>query len=115
ELIKLEKDSRVEVYQIYDLSRDVKYGIIIFKNQNNNKEMKIIVRGIKGDVTGTHLELLMFALYEQYENRWGQKIFIIYEDGELVKIKSQIKKNIIFIPFSKMLSSLRSLKRSFLR
>ncbi|CAG8787334.1 11258_t:CDS:1, partial [Cetraspora pellucida] len=87
ELIKLERDPRVEVYQMYDLPRDVKYGIIIFKNPNDNKEMKIIVRGIKGDVIGIHLELLMFALYERYENRWGQKIFIIYEDGKLVKIK----------------------------
>ncbi|CAG8722032.1 17112_t:CDS:2, partial [Cetraspora pellucida] len=114
ELRRLENDSRVDVYQIYNLPKDIKYGIIIIKKQNN-KEMKIIVRAIKGDVSEKHLNSLMFVLGERYGTRWGQKIFIIYEDGKLIKIKSQIKKNILFIPFSRMISSLRSLKRNFLR
>ncbi|CAG8797836.1 1892_t:CDS:1, partial [Cetraspora pellucida] len=69
ELGRLENDPRVDVYQIYNLPKDIKYGIVIFKKQDN-KEIKIIVRGIKGDVSEIQLDLLMFVLGERYGTRW---------------------------------------------
>ncbi|CAG8755821.1 10437_t:CDS:2 [Cetraspora pellucida] len=63
ELFKLKKPLQVEVYQMYDLPKNINFGIVVFKNQNN-REMKIIVCGIIGDISEFDIDSLIDVLTE---------------------------------------------------